>query len=173
MRIFLFLVLFSPLSLHASDCVVLYSLGGEREALQSLRKGLQVDGIEVRVVQAQRDIGLHLKQAESINEEGCLLFIAFYAEKGVRDSIFVGIPKAVGVSRGMLLAPDDMPYLYLKESERIALSIPSAHVRRIPLFPLLGIKAPGVFLYVRYRSTEVLESVAASLCSALRKGGGR
>lgn len=172
MRMLTVLFALFPSILWASECVVIYNLGKDEEGLVRLRKGLEGEGVPTKIFEAEREMAAHLRCAERINEEGCQFFIALYARKAERECLLVGIHKA-SLSRGLLRAADEIQQLYVKESERVALSIPSAQVVRLPLFPLLGIKMPGLLLYIRYSRMETLDRVAISISRALGKKGER
>lgn len=168
MRWFLLLFSFFPFFLYAQDYVVLYWMGGD---LEEIERAFTKRGIKVQVFKASKDLETHLQRIEMINKEGCLAFLSLYVEKGENDVIFCAIDEAQ-IGKGFFLSIEEVPSLYFEDSKKIAKNLSSVlHLPciRVPLFPLLGIKAPGLFLYVRYKERETLEKICAILLDSLKK----
>jgi hypothetical protein len=78
--------------------------------------------------------------------------------------------------KGNILAIDEVPAVYANESRELATLFGSAFkkgVKELPLFPLLGIDMPGVFLKIECtpdQMNDVIDKVGDSLQKYFRKG---
>jgi len=72
---------------------------------------------------------------------------------------------------GRFLAADEVPAQYSVESGRLAEIVASGlnvKVKRVPLFPLVGVNAPGIFVRMEGKEEE-LKGYADKLCSGIDK----
>jgi hypothetical protein len=136
-----------------------------------LSRALEAKGCPVIPFQGDTAIEGHIEKASAINQSAAKLFIAFQfvpSENGRRVTV---IKTQAKKGTGNFLAIDEIPGKYAEDSNRLAYAIAdsfSVKVKQMPLFPLLGINMPGIFLRLEANERE-LGDFASRLCGGIEK----
>jgi len=97
-----------------------------------------------------------------INKLKASAFLAMDFGVGEKDQVMVAITRAKR-GKGTILAIDELPALYANESRELSSSLASVFdkgIKEFPLFPLLGVDMPGVFLKISFTPEKTLEVFA-------------
>jgi hypothetical protein len=170
---FLFIPVFYS---HGGEHIVLYRLGAKDPAVwDQLRRYLGAKGYRVSMFDGSDSIERHIENVNRINKLGASVFIA--VDLGVSDQNRAVIAVTTAKKgRGNILAIDEIPALYANESRELATSLASMFnkgVKEIPLFPLLGVDMPGLYVKIDYtpdKTSEVLEKFHEGLRRYFRRG---
>jgi hypothetical protein len=163
------------LSCYAAEHIIIYKLG-ERDGPQwdSLKKYLQKKGYRVSMYDGATTIERHVEHVNRINREKAAAFLALDLRPGARNRAVIAIDDAKA-ENSRFLTIQEVPAVHLAESRQLAtaLAVPfKTSVKALPLFPLLGVDLPGLFLHVEYMQ-ENLPTVLDTLNDGLQKYFGR
>lgn len=176
MKFFLIFFLIFPSLAFGRDCIVLYKINGTEEIYGGFKKLCETEGIMLKTFDAFKNIERQVENAEKINAEDCLLFVASSVRHSKENAFVLAIPEAEK-SSGLFLSVEDISSLYIETSKKIAGYLSEefhVKVKRLPLFPFLGIKLPAIFLLIRYEDEKFPERIFSAILRSLfllRKGG--
>ncbi len=163
------------LSCYAAEHIILYRLG-ERDAphWESCKRYLQKKGYRVTIYDGAVTIEKQVENINRINREKASAFLAMDLRAGARDRIVVAVDDA-RMEQSRFLTIREIPALHAAESRQMAMAFGGSFnvpVKELPLFPLLGVDLPAMFLHVRY-TEERLPAVFDMLHNGLQKYFGR
>jgi hypothetical protein len=171
--LFLFFPVFCS---HGGEHIVLYRLGvKDPVAWEQLRKYLGTKGYKISMYDGTDNIEKHVENVNKINKLKASVLIAMDFGAGEKNQIIVAVttPKK---GKGNILAIEEIPALYANESRELATSLASVFnkgVKEFPLFPLLGVDMPGVFLKIGYtpdKTNEVFEKLHEGMQKYFKRG---
>lgn len=172
----LFFVLLPIFCSHAGEHIVLYRLGTKDPvAWEQLRKYLGARGYATSMYDGTNNIEKHVESVNKINKLRASAFIAMDLSVGETYQVVVAISTA-RKGRGNIPAIEEMPALYANESRDLATALASAFnkgVKELPLFPLLGVDMPGVYVKIAYtpdKAVEVYEKFYKGVQSYFKRG---
>ena len=169
-------------SCYAEDSLVFYNTGKRDPAAWGvLREYFSSKNYALSFYQGDGVIEHHLEKANRINaiKPGAFVSIEFLfgEEKHVMvimtDSGKIGQPngRTEPEGRRLLWAVEELPAKHEAQSKRLADLVAAqfqAPVKRMPLFPLVGVDMPGIFVSIQCPKEEA-RSVLAMLHAALQK----
>jgi hypothetical protein len=133
----------------AGPGVVLYRVGDSgQEAVASIKQHLETKGYQVAVYQGESVIEKHVEKANLINRSAARVFVAIEVTGGERRRVMVARTEAKK-GDGRFLTIDEVPERFAAESQILADAIAGSfgvRTKQVPLFPLLGISMPGIFI---------------------------
>jgi len=145
---------------HGAEHIVLYRLGSkETVAWDQLKRYLDAKGYRISIYDGTDNIEKHVETVNKINKLKAAVFLAMDFGVGEKNQIMVAITTAKK-GKGTILAIDEVPALYANESRELASSLASTFnkgVKEFPLFPLLGVDMPGIFLKITFTPDQTLE----------------
>ena len=150
---------------------------GERDPapMSLLKRHLAAKGFIVTAIEGTDDIDKQAELAGRINRLRASLFIAVDFSFGEEERELIAVTDAKRKT-GQVTAIEDVPGLHASSSREVADLMAEAFgvkVLELPLFPLLGIDVPGLFMEIecpKERSDEVLGKIADSLQKYFGKG---
>jgi hypothetical protein len=165
---------------YGAQHIVLYHIGKKDPAAVSmLRKQLAVKGFIVSAYDGTDAIGKQVELANKINRLRASLFIAidfgFAEEQNNKTAVTIAVTNGKSKT-DKVLAIEDVPGVYRASSKEFASLLAesfNARVLEMPLFPLLGIDMPGIFLKIECPKDEgpgVLGKVSESMQKYFEKG---
>lgn len=138
----------------ASEHIAFCAIGHKEVADWSLLKGyFEMRGYEVTIYQGADDIQGQIKNADMINKGTASLLIAMDMNQGKEESVFLAVA-AFKKGEGRFLQIDEVQARHSDDSYALAELMAKAFktkVIKLPLFPLLGIDMPGIFLRITYQ----------------------
>ena len=172
----LFFVFFPIFCSHAGEHIVLYRLGiKDPVAWEQLRKYLTTKGYKISMFDGPDTIEKHVENVNKINKLNASALIALDFAAGDKNRTIVAVSSAKK-GKGNILAIEEMPALYANESRELATSLASVFnkgVKEFPLFPLLGVDIPGIYLKIYYthdKTNEVLEKLHEGMQRYFKRG---
>jgi hypothetical protein len=152
-----------PSIVRAADVpIVLCRIGeGPPEAWSSLKTLFESKGYQVTFYQNEATIERHVEKVNGLNRLGAKAFLAVELVPAARSHVLVAMTDA-RKGEGRFLTIDEIPDTFSKESERLARSVAGqfkVKVKRLPLFPLLGVNMPGVFIRMEFKEGEFEDGV--------------
>jgi hypothetical protein len=156
----------------------LYQIGEkDPAALSMLRKHLAGKGFTISAFDGAGTIEKQVELANRINRLRASLFIAIDFSFGEGEDVAVTVAVTDAKKKtDKVLAIEDVPGVYAASSKEFAALVAESFSRKVlelPLFPLLGIDMPGVFLRIecpKDEAAEVLEKVSGSMQKYFGKG---
>lgn len=183
-----------------ADSVVVYQIGGKEPSAWTFFKDFfKEQGLDVAMYQAETTLEKHLEKIPRINRSNAKFFLAVDLGYGEEQKVLVAMtdqtrpdegPHAGGSgssegaralasvdwgSQNRFVAIDDLPAKHAGESKRLAEAVAARfkqRVKRVPLFPLLGVDMPGIFLQLecsRDKMREALGLLHGGIQSYLRR----
>lgn len=131
---------------------------------------LKREKIDFSVYTGSKNLEDHLSSINEINSKKKGVFLALDLKRSNTQKIFVATFKTKK-TQGKLLRIDEIPSLHFEDSIQIAQYIAltfNNKVYRLPLFPLLGVNMPGLYLKVDGGKEEV-DFVATTLARGIKK----
>jgi hypothetical protein len=173
---FICFLLFPFFCSYGGEHVVLYQVG-EKDPVASalLKKYLAGKGYRVSVFDGTDNIEKHVELANKINKLKASLLLAVEFGFGEEEAIVIAVTDAKKKS-GQVLAIQDVPAVHSVGSKEFAGLVAGAFNKKVlelPLFPLLGIDMPGVFMGIacqKEKANEVLAKVVDSMQKYFGKG---
>jgi hypothetical protein len=172
----LFLLLaFAPLA-FAGEHIIVYQVGRPQPASMTLfKKALAERGYRVRSFEGSPNLEKHLETAGRINREKADVVIAI--DLTVSDTnraiIVASLAKKGPASR--FLTVEEVQSAHEERSLELAVALASQFkvgVKRFPLFPLVGMDIPGVFVRLE-SSQESMGTMFETFIEGLEKYFGR
>jgi hypothetical protein len=155
----------------AGPGIVIYRVGdGGQEALTFVKQYLETKGYQVSLYQGESAIEKHVEKANVINRSGARLFLAIEATAGDTNHVMVARTQT-RKGDGRFLTINEIPEQFAGESRILADAIAGAfdvRSKQMPLFPLLGITMPGIFMKISWADKDIPD-LAKRLHSGLEK----
>ncbi len=159
----LFVFVLAPLFYsYGGEHVVLYHVG-EKDPVASLllKKYLADKGFTVSAFDGADTIEKHIELANKINRLKASLLLAVEFGFEDKEDITIAVTNTEKKT-GQLFAVEDVPGTHAAHSKELAGLIAVAFngkVLELPLFPLLGINMPGIFLGVECTKESAHETI--------------
>ena len=166
---------------YGENNLVLYNAGKKDPAAWNiLKEYFSSKNYSTLFLQSDGVIERHLERANRVNAIKSGAFVAVEFTFGDEKRVLVAVPETTkdgngglrGEPDGQLVWPvEELPARHQAQSRRLAELIAApfqVKVKKIPLFPLLGIDMPGVLLAVQCKRDEA-RSVLTALDQALQK----
>lgn len=166
MKVFLILlcVLFPFFYSHAADHIVLYNTGEKDEAAWgTLKKYFDSKGYNVSIYEKASNLEKHLEKVNMMNRTNASLMLALDFRIGEKNDVFVAVTdvkQGSGRIFSRILTIEEIPGQYIELSMEFAKYVASSFgktVKELPLFPLLGVAMPGIFLRMECTKDKVDE----------------
>ncbi len=147
----------------------------EATAWDQLRKHLGSKGYRVSIYEGTDNLQKHIENINRINKLKASLLLAVDFNLGTRNQYLVAVTSAQR-GTGNILAIDEVPNLYANLSRELAGILAEAYgskIKEFPLFPLLGVDMPGIYLSIECTAaqmTETMGKLSSSLQKYFRKG---
>lgn len=161
---------------HGGEHIVLYRLGAQDSASwDQLRRYLGAKGYRISVFDGTDNIDKHVENVNKINKLKASALVAMEFGAGDQNRAVVAVTTAKK-GKGNILAIDEIPALYANESRELAISLATVFnrgVKEIPLFPLLGVDIPGVYIRINFtpdKTNEVLEKFHEGMQRYFKRG---
>jgi hypothetical protein len=146
-----------PCAHAAGNSIVLYRIGDDApQAWSFLRQYLEGKGYPVIFYQGEATIERHVEKVNALNRGPGAIFLAVELVPAERTHVMVAMTIAKK-GEGRFLTIDQIPDRFAAESEKLAGSVTApfkVQVKHLPLFPLLGINMPGVFVRMQFKEGE-------------------
>lgn len=178
MRILLFslFLALSSLSVQAGESIVFYRVG-EKDVLawNLLRKYMEAKGYEVTMYEGAQNIEKHMEAVNRINRSNAGLYVALDVAISGEESCFVGVARSRR-PKGAVLSADEVGFLHGDQSRKCARAIAGMFNRKVvefPLFPLLGVDMPAIYLRLQFpqeKAVEALDKVHEGLQKYFSRG---
>ena len=173
---FLWVLLIPLFYSYGGEHIVLYQVGEKDPAPSTMLKRLLAGkGYGVSVFEGTDSIEKHVELANKINKLRAALFLALDFSFTGQENILVAVTDAKKKT-GQILAIEDVPAIYAADSRELATLMADAFNKKVielPLFPLLGIDMPGVFLRIecqKEKVNEVLGKISDSIQKYFARG---
>lgn len=155
----------------AGPGVVLYRVGDSgQEAVAFVKQYLEAKGYQVALYQGESVIEKHVEKANLINRSAARVFIAIEMTGGEKRRVMVARTEAKK-GDGRFLAIDEVPERFAGESRILADAVAGSFgvkAKQMPLFPLLGISMPGIFVGAQLTETD-FQDIANKLYIGMEK----
>jgi hypothetical protein len=155
--------IFSPLFCSfAGEQIIFYSTGvKDQEALSQLKKYFDSKGYNVSIYEKAETLEKHLENVNKINKTKSSLLLATDFRIGDKNDIFVAVTNSKK-GNGKFLTIEEIPAQHVVRSMEFAQCVTSPFgkkVKELPLFPLLGVDMPGVFLKMECTKDKMGETL--------------
>jgi hypothetical protein len=161
---------------HAGEAIPLYCAGEKDQASWNfLKRYFDSKGYNVSIYEKTDNLEKHLENVSRINKTGASLMLVMDFRMGDRNDVFAAITNAKK-GTGKILAIDEIPGQYVDLSAEVAGCVATPFrrtVKELPLFPLLGIDMPALFLRIectKEKADEVLNVVDDCLRKYFQRG---
>jgi hypothetical protein len=148
----------------ASPTIAVYRVGNSGlDSGASAFRAFEAKGFSVILVQGETTIEKHVEKVNIVNRSPAKVFIAFQfvpSEKIRRITVAKTLSKK---GNGNFLTIDEVPGKFTDESNKLAYAIADSFavkVKQMPLFPLLGINMPGIFLRLEAKESDLPDFVS-------------
>jgi hypothetical protein len=146
----------------AGNSIVLCRIGDSApQAWSFLRQYFEGKGYQVTFYQGEATIERHVEKVNGFNRGPGRAFVAVELIPAARTHIMVAMTDAKK-GEGRFLTVDQIPEQFAGESEKLAGFVAGAFkvkVKHLPLFPLLGVNMPGVFVRMQFKEDEFEDRV--------------
>jgi hypothetical protein len=163
-KVFIVLVcIFFPLFCSfAGEHIIFYRTGEkDQNAWSLLKKYFDSKGYNVSIYEKPETFEKHLENANRINKTNASLMWAIDFRIGDKNDVFVAVTNSIK-GNGKFLTIDEVPAQHIVRSTEFAKCAASSFgktVKELPLFPLLGIDMPGVFLIMECTKDKTGEAL--------------
>jgi len=149
---YLFIILICLFSFsysYADEQFVICRMGEKDQAAWNMfKKYFSAKGYNMSYYDGADNLEKHIENVNKINRSNGTVFLAIDLVAGGTGSIFVA---AANAKRGKGVIPniDEVPAIHINNSMELATMIAAPFnkkIKRIPLFMLLGVDMPGIFL---------------------------
>ncbi len=142
-------ILFPLFSSFAGENIVLYRSGEKDQTSWNLMKNyFDRKGYDTGIYEKPESFEEHLKNVNSINRTKASFMLVIDFRMGAENNLFIAVTDSKKV-KGNFLAIEEIPGKHAVRSMEYAKCVASSYgkkVKELPLFPLLGVDVPGVFL---------------------------
>jgi len=184
-RYLLLIALLTVLAAPCSgEPLILYRLGQDHPGWSAIKEYFDSRGYPVTIYQGETTIEKHLERAGRINRGPAGIFLALEFASGQQPKAMVVAPafekRDAGAAQPqagadatqakpgaqpdgqevIFYAIDELPGRHTEASKRLADGIASSFnvkVKRMPLFPVLGVNMPGIFVRLECKEEQVKE----------------
>ncbi len=171
------LFLFAPIQpLCAAERIILSRAGTGDDALwNGLRKYLAGKGFTMSVYDTPASMEKQVEIANKINKEKAIFMLAVELVPSDHTDAFIAVSNAKK-GEGLILNVDEVPGSHTTRSGELASSVGAAFQRKakaMPLFMLLGIDMPGVFVRLeveKARPAEAFDRLYEGLLNYMKRG---
>jgi hypothetical protein len=170
------LLIFSLSAAHAGEQFALYCAGEkDQPSWNILKKYFDSKGYNVSIYEKTDNLEKHLENANRINKTGASLMLVMDFRIGDRNDVFAAITNAKK-GKGRILSIEEVPGQYVELSAEVAGCVATPFrrtVKELPLFPLLGIDMPALFLRIectKEKAEETLNVVNDCLQKYFQRG---
>jgi hypothetical protein len=171
----LFLLLACTPLAFAEEHIILYQVGRPQPAhMALLKKTLTGKGYRVKSFEGSANLEKHLETASRMNREKADAVIALDLKAGDTNRAVIAVSIAKK-GTGRFLAVEEVQSAHEERSLELAVALASQFkrgVKRFPLFPLLGVDMPGVFVQLEF-SQESMGEMFEAFHEGLQKYFGR
>jgi hypothetical protein len=171
---FFLLLAYTPLA-FAAEHIILYQVGRTQPAHMALfKKTLTAKGYRVKVFEGSANLEKHLETASRMNREKADAVIALDLKPGDTSRAVIAASIA-NKGTGRFFAVEEVQSAHEERSLELAVALASqfkAGIKRFPLFPLLGVDTPGVFVRLQF-SQESMGEMFEDFYEGLQKYFGR
>ncbi|MHB8110598.1 MAG: hypothetical protein ACYDHW_11265 [Syntrophorhabdaceae bacterium] len=171
-----FLLVLSVPGAMAGDRIALCRAGATDDVLFSgIRKYLTNKGYTPIVCDIPKTIEKQIESAGKMNKEKIVYVLAVELIPSDQPDAFVAISDAKKM-KGLVFNADEVPGNHVERSEELASSIAARFgkkVKHLPLFMLLGIDAPGVFVRLhvpKEKPQEIFDKLYDGLSTYRERG---
>jgi hypothetical protein len=176
-RLFIIIFLLLPFfHSQAGEHVVLYRIGEKDPvAWNLLSKYFTSKGYNVSTYEGTDSLEKHIENVNRINKGKGSLLLAIDFNIGETNHVLIAITDAKK-GKGNVLAIEEVPAIHESNSKELATLLASSFnrgVKQLPLFPLLGVDMPGIFLRMectKEKAGEMLNKLHDSLQKYFRRG---
>jgi hypothetical protein len=165
------LISFATAGYGAGPGVALYRVGDSgQEAVAFVKQYLEAKGYQVALYQGESVIEKHVEKANLINRSAARVFIAVEMMVGEKRRVMVARTEAKK-GDGRFLTIDEVPERFAGESRILADAVAGPFglkAKQMPLFPLLGISMPGIFIRAQLAEAD-FQDVANKLYTGMEK----
>ncbi len=173
---FAWCLLFPFFCSYGAQHIVLYHVG-EKDPTASmlLKKHLTGKGFVVSAYEGTDDIEAQVVLANKINRLRASFFIAVDFSFGQQEDVTIAVTNA-GKKTGQVPSIEDVPGMHAPKSREFASLVAETFGKKVlelPLFPLLGIDMPGIFMRIecpKEQAEETLGKVSDNLQKYLGRG---
>lgn len=160
----------------AADRIILVRAGATDTALwNGFNKYLAGKGYAVSAYEAANTMEKQVETANRINREKAGFMLVLEMLPSEKTDAFVAISDSKK-GKGMILNIEEVPALHIDSSRELATSIADQFQEKskaLPLFMLLGIDMPGVFMRLdipKDKTTEVFDKINTGMAKYLKRG---
>jgi hypothetical protein len=155
-----------------APAVALYVVGDVGQyAGPTVKQHLEAKGYAVTLVQGEPAIEKHIEKIGVINRSSARVFLAFEFVPSEKVRLVTVVETRAKKGEGSFLTVDEVPGRFNEDSHKLAYAVAEAfnvRAKQMPLFPLLGVNMPGIF--IRWESKEVeLPGLTDKLAAGLEK----
>ena len=147
----------------AARNIVFYRIGDTGQVVWTVLKVYFEDkGYGVTIVQGETVIEKHAEKVSRINRGPGDIFLALELIPDTLSRVMVAESNARG-GEGRILAIDEIPARFARESDRLAADVAgqfNVRVKRLPLFPLLGVNMPGIVVKLEFSEGQTADVMA-------------
>lgn len=170
------LLVFLYSSAFASEHIVFYAIGEKKVSeFNMLKRYFEKKRFKVSMFNMTNDIEEHLNNINRINSLKANMFIAFNFDFVDNEGCFIAI-FTPSVNPGRFNTIEEVPGVHGADSRILAGSIASffnVRVKELPLFPLIGVDMPGVFVNIQTQKDKIniiFEKLYSGIENYLKKG---
>lgn len=170
--------LFFPFfSTYGAQHIVLYSVGEKDPVTWTLlKRHLTGKGFMVSAYEGADSIEKQIELANKINKLRASLLLAVDFKFDDEVNVMVAVANGKTNKEGQVLTIEEVPAIHGSSSRELALLVAESFHKKVlelPLFPLLGIDTPGIFLEIRCpkdEANETLGKISESIQKYFGKG---
>ncbi len=161
---------------YADEHFVIYRMGEKDQAAWNMfRKYFSAKGYDMSYYDGADSIDKHIENANKINRSNGTVFLAIDLVFGGTNNILVA---ATNARRGKGNIPDidEVPAIHINNSMELATMIAAPFnkkIKKMPLFMVLGIDMPGIFLRLespRDKAGEIFDRLHEGLQKYVKRG---
>jgi len=172
----LFLIFFLFHASYGGEQIPIYCAGEKDQPSWSfLKRYFDSKSYSVSIYEKTDSLEKHLENANRINKTGASLMLVVDFRIGGKNEVFAAVSNA-RKGKDKILAIDEIPGQYVDRSAEVAGCIATPFrktVKELPLFPLLGIDMPALFLRIectKEKADETLNVVNDCLQKYFQRG---
>jgi len=146
------ILFFLHTSVFAAENIVFYLIGEQKASeINTIKRYFEKKKFKVNIFSLVGQVDRHLDNINKINSLKASMLIAFNIEITDSEGCFIAIYNPP-IKPGRFKAIEEAPGFYGAESKNLAGAIASSfnvRVKEIPLFPLIGLDMPSVFVNIQ------------------------
>ena len=161
---------------HGAEHIVVYKVGeAAAPHWNQLKKFFTARGYRVSMYDAPNTMEKQIENVNRINRDKVSALLTMELVNGAAPQVFIAVSDAKK-GKGRFLTMEEITAAHSENSRELATALASSLNTRfihLPLFPLLGIDAAGVFLRIEYTTPESFNNTCTALHEGLQKYFGR